>query len=140
MDWDDRVTDRRRPGAGVKQVAIVLSIVFAATLAVVVGKEMSADAMAVVVGVVCGVAAGLPTSLLLLVALTRKDHTRGERMAREGQGSFPPVVVVQGGGAGQGLPQGPQAGYWPAPMPEPSRDRQFQVVGGDDLLLDERRY
>jgi hypothetical protein len=140
MDWDDRVTDRGRSGSGIKQVAIVLSVVFAATLAIVVGKEMSSDAMAVVVGVVCGVAAGIPTSLLLMVALTRRDPSRGERTARGRQGDYPPVVVVQGGGASQGLPQGPQAGYWPSPMPESSMDRQWQIVGGDDLLVDERRY
>ena len=140
MDWDDRVTDRGRSGSGVKQVTIVLSVVFAATLAVVVGKEMCSDAMAVVIGVVCGVAASIPTSLLLMLALTRRDQLRGDRAERGRQGIYPPVVVVQGGDARQGLPQGPQAGYWPSPMPERSLDRQWQIVGGDDLLPDERRY
>lgn len=140
MNWDDRVKDSGGFGVGVRQVVIVLGTVFAATLAVVVGKQMSSEAMAVVVGVVCGVAAGIPTSMLLLVVLTRRDHKRVDEAERARHGNYPPVVVVQGSGGAQRLPQGPQAGYWPSPMPGPSVDRQFQVVGGDDLLLDERRY
>lgn len=140
MDWDDRVTDSRGFGTGLRQVAAVLGLVFAVTLAVVVGKQMSSDAMAVVVGVACGVAAGIPTSLLLLVVLTRKEQKRVDEVERVRQGNYPPVVVVQGSGGAHGLPQGPQAGYWPAPMTGPSVDRQFQVLGGDDLLLDDRRY
>ncbi len=140
MDWDDRGKDSGRFGTGVRQVAIVLGTVFAATLAVVVGKQMSSEAMAVVVGVVCGVAAGIPTSLLLLVVLTRKEQKRVDDVQRVRQGNYPPVVVVQGGGGTHGLPQVPQAGYWPSPMPGPSVDRQFQVVGGDGLLLDDLRY
>ena len=46
-------------GVGLKQIAVVLGLVFAVALAVVVGKQMSAEAMAVVVGVVCGVAAAI---------------------------------------------------------------------------------
>jgi hypothetical protein len=127
-----------------KQVAAVLALVFVIALAVVVGKQMSTEAMAVVIGVVCGVAAGIPTSVLLLVALTRRDRQRledEERQAarecqRHSERSYPPVVVIQGG-APQALPPGPQAGYWPAPMPGPPVSRQFHVVGGDDLLPDD---
>jgi hypothetical protein len=123
-----------------KQLAAVLGLVFAAVLAVVVGKQMSGDAMAVVVGVVCGVAAGIPTSLLLWVVLTRRERYRVDEMERQaGRGAYPPVVVIQGG-APQGLQPGPQAGYWPPPAPGPPANRQFQVVGGDDLIIDEGRY
>ena len=45
------------------------------------------------------------------------------------------VVVVQGGGQ-SALPPGPQAGYWPMSTPAPAASRQFQVLVGDDLLLD----
>jgi hypothetical protein len=119
---------------------VALGLGFAITLAVVVGKQMSAEAMAVVVGVVCGVAAGIPTSILLLVVFGRRDRMRMEELERQArQQSYPPVVVVQGG-APQGLPPGPpQGGYWPAPMPGPIETRQFHVVGGDDLLLDDGR-
>ena len=123
-----------------KQIAAVVGLVFAIALAVVVGKQMSAEAMAVVVGVVCGVAAGIPTSILLMVVLTRRDRQRldeSERQAR--QRNYPPVVVVQSGSA-QPMLQGPQAGYWPAPAPRPALNRQFHVVGGDDLLLDDGQW
>jgi hypothetical protein len=124
----------------IKQITVVLGLVFAVVLAVVVGKQMTAEAMAVVVGVVCGVAAGIPASILLLVVLTRRDRQRqdeAERQAR--QQNYPPVVVIQGG-AGQPMLPAAQAGYWPAPSPGPAFNRQFHVVGGEDLLLDDGQY
>jgi hypothetical protein len=38
-------------------------------------------------------------------------------------------------------PQPPalQGGYWPAPNAAPLVSRQFHVVGGDELLLDDNR-
>lgn len=123
-----------------RQIGAALGLIFAITLAVVVGKQMSSEAMAVVIGVVCGVAAGIPTSLLLLVVLTRRDRSRLDEMERQArQGSNPPVVVIQGG-APQALPMGPQGGYWASPMHGQPVNRQFHVVGGDDLLLDDGRY
>jgi hypothetical protein len=125
-----------------KQVSVGLAMVFAIALAVVVVKEMSTEAMAVVIGVVCGIAAGIPTSVLLLVALTHRDRRRIDEMYQEGKyggHKYPPVVVIQGG-APQALPQGPQAGYWPAPQPGPPVSREFQVVGGQDLLLDDEDF
>lgn len=127
-------------GLGIKQVLLVVGLVFAITLAVVVGKKMSAEAMAVVVGVVCGVAAAIPTSILLLVVFTRRDRQQLDEMqARSRQQGSPPVVVIQGGSP-QALPPGPQAGYWPAPQPGPAANREFHVVGGDDLLIEDGRW
>jgi hypothetical protein len=126
-------------GAGLrfKQVAVAMGLIFALTLAVVVGKQMSAEAMAVVVGVVCGVAAAVPTSVLLLVVLTRSErrrlHDQNPRQARAGQ--YPPVIVIQGGQP-QALPSGPYADYWPGPLPGPRAERSFQVVGGEELADD----
>jgi hypothetical protein len=128
----------------VKQVAAALALIFVIVLAVVVGTtlgRMNSETMAVVIGVVCGVAAGIPTAVLLVVALTRRDRQRledecAERQARQAARSYPPVVVIQGG-APQALPPGPQAGYWPAPMAGPPVQREFHVVGGDDLLFDD---
>jgi hypothetical protein len=116
-----------------------MGLVFAVTLAVIVGKELSTEAMAVVIGVVCGVAAGIPTSLLLLLALNRRDaQPDRDQDLQQARSGAPPIVVIQGGSP-QSLPQGPQAGYWPAPQSGPIVNRQFQVVGGDDLLLDDDR-
>jgi len=123
----------------VKQIAIGLGLVFAIVLAVVVAKKMSTEAMAVVIGVVCGVAAGLPTSVLLLMTLGRRDRRRMDEWDRQnGQGhrNYPPVVVIQGGQP-QALPQGSQGGYWPAPQSQQSVARDFNMVGGNDLLLDD---
>jgi hypothetical protein len=123
-----------------KHVAIVLAVVFVVALAIVVGKQMSSEAMAVVVGVACGVAAGIPTSLLLLMVLTRRERQRldeSDRRAR--QGTYPPVVVIQGSGA-LPLQAGPAAGYWPEPVPGPTGQRRFHVVGDDDLHSGEGHY
>lgn len=125
-------------GPGLKQAGVVLGLLFVGVLAVVVVKQMSAEAMAVVIGVICGVAAAIPTSLLLLVVLTRSDRRRYEEEDRKrNQGQFPPVVVIQGG-TPQALPPGSPGGYWPSPAPGPLADRQWQVVGGEELLEDGR--
>ena len=62
-----------------KQIGIILILgaIGATALAVAVGQNLSHDAAAVLIGVVCGVAAGIPTSLLLLVAINRREP-RGE--------------------------------------------------------------
>jgi anti-sigma factor RsiW len=124
---------------GIKQMVAALGLVFAVTLAIIVGKQMTTEAMAVVIGVVCGVLAGIPTSVLLLVALSRRDSLRAreETAARQAPANYPPVVVIQGGGTGQ---PALNSGYWPAPNAAPLVSRQFHVVGGDELLVDDNRY
>lgn len=96
--------------------------------------------MAVVVGIVCGVAAGIPTSVLLLLVMARRDRSNHEGKARSAHhGGNPPVVVIQGG-APQALTPGPQAGYWPALMPGmPPSHREFHVVGDEALHGEEWR-
>jgi hypothetical protein len=127
----------RRNGTNLKQLGVALIAIFVVALAIMVGKRMSAEALAVVIGVVCGVAASIPTSVLLLVVLNRHERENGRDMKqRVRHASQPPVVVIQGG-APQGLPQGLQSGYWPAPAHGPTASRQFHVVGGDDLVLDD---
>jgi hypothetical protein len=123
---------------GLKQVGLVLALAFSIALAIVVGKQMDTEAMAVVVGIVCGVAAGIPTSILLWVMISRREQHRVDdtvRRERQGQGPYPPVVVIQGAGQ-SGLPSGPPAGYWPSAPPSAHMDRQFQIVGGDDMIVD----
>jgi hypothetical protein len=123
-------------GVSARQAGIALAVLFVIVLAVVIGKKMSTEAMAVVIGVVCGVAAGIPTSLLLMLALTRRDRQQqAESGPQASQRNFPPVVVIQGG-TPQMMPSLPQAGYWPAATPPPSQ-RQFHIVGDDDLLTED---
>jgi hypothetical protein len=126
---------------GFKQISAALGLVFAVTLAIIVGKQMTTEAMAVVIGVVCGVLAGIPTSVLMLVALSRRDSLRAreEAAARHAPASYPPVVVIQGGAQQPQLPA-MQGGYWPAPNAAPLVSRQFHVVGGEELLADDNRY
>ena len=138
MDREQRGLDI---GAGLefRKVAVAMGLIFAITLAVVVGKQMSAEAMAVVVGVVCGVAAAVPTSLLLVLVLTRGERRRTHDEDQHYQarsGHYPPVVVIQGGGP-QALPPGVQGGYWPGAMPGPGSGRRFQIVGGEELVDDD---
>lgn len=120
----------------VKQTIVVLGLVFAVTLAIVVGRQLSTEAMAVVIGIVCGVAAGIPTSLLLFVVLSRREEGRDRDQERPRQarpnGSYPPVIVIQGG-APQAQPPMLPGGYWPAPQQGPLVNRQFHVVGNEDL-------
>jgi hypothetical protein len=115
------------------RVFLVLGLVFGITLAAVVGSRMSAEAMAVVVGIVCGVAAGIPTSALLLLVMGRRERRRphGEDRACR-SGATPPVVVIQGG-APQALSPGQEVGYWPAARPPAHAQRDFHVVGDEDL-------
>ena len=110
--------------------AVVLA--FAATLALVVGNRMSAEATAVVVGVVCGVAAAIPMSLLILLTLSRQrrqleEPTYGQRGGW--CGACTPVVVIQGG------PHAPNQLVPPSYStqtitlkPDPAQ-RQFRVIG-----------
>jgi hypothetical protein len=117
----------------VRRIVLLLGLVFAVALAVVVGRRMSAEAVAVVVGVVCGIAASIPTSVLLLVVLTRRERSRELADPQAHLRSYPPVVVIQGG-APQALPPGMPAGYWPSVPTDASIQRQFHVVGGEELL------
>ena len=113
-----------------KKVATIALIAFAVTLAVIIGQRMSTDAMAVVVGVACGVLASIPTSLLILAVSGR----RGEREVRQ-QRDYPPVVIVN--------PGNNQSRYLQPPFQSPpiqEQERQFRVIGDEDLVLDGGRY
>jgi hypothetical protein len=132
MDREYGDTDLGSGGPGLKHIVLVIGLAFAITLAVMIGKRMSSDAIAIVVGIVCGVLASLPPLGLLLVVVLRRDR-KEEKARLEENRAMPPVIVVQGG-APQALPPGMQPGYWPMAAPGMQGQRTFQVVGGDDLL------
>jgi len=116
-----------------KKVATIALIAFAVTLAVIIGQRMSTDAMAVVVGVACGVLASIPTSLLIL-AVSGRQGGRGEREVRQ-QRDYPPVVIVNPGNS--------QSRYLQPPFQAPpiqEQERQFRVIGDEDVVLDGGRY
>jgi len=102
-------------------------VAFSATLAIVVGYRMSAEAMAVVVGVVCGVLAGIPASLLILWAIGRRER-REERT-----GLYPPVVVINPGTPMHTSPQ--FQSLWPPALTSPT-PRQFKVIGEEETRVE----
>jgi hypothetical protein len=113
-----------------KKVATIAVMAFAVTLAVIIGKRMSTDAMAVVIGVACGVLASIPTSLLILAVSGR----RGEREVPQRR-DYPPVVIVNPGNS--------QPSYLQPPFSAPliqGQERQFRVIGDEDVVLEEGRY
>jgi len=109
-----------------------LLLVFAVTLAWVIGSRMSTEAMAVLVGVVVGVVAGIPMSLLIMMALNRpRPSEREDPFPNVPQsnrhGSYPPVVVIQGGLAQPGNALNP---YYPVHAPDlQTPTRSFRLVG-----------
>lgn len=115
--------------AGLKQAAVVLGIVLLGVLAVVVARQISAEAMAVTVGIVCGVGAAIPTSLLLLVVLTRSERRRMDEEERgrglSSQGQYPPVVVIQSDRSWGMAPAGDTWLHQGRPLPAP------RLVGTD---------
>ena len=134
MEREQKGTEPGIDGLGLKHIVTVIGLVFAITLAVMIGKRMSAEAMAIVVGIVCGVLASLPALLLLLVVLLRRDRKEDrDRTGQEERRTMPPVIVIQGG-APQALPPGMTPGYWPSAA-APLR-REFQLQDASHELQD----
>ena len=116
-------------------------VVFAVTLAVMVGKRMSADAMAIVIGVICGVLASIPTSLLVVWATGRRgaasnapDRTTQAALPP----GYPPVVVINPGqpfaahGYGRDSLSAPDGYPYANQLPPAAGPRTFKVVGDED--------
>jgi len=117
----------RRSGGRLSLVASVFGVTFAVVLAAIVGQRLSDQAISVLAGAVCGVGASIPTSLLILSLVRRRQESRPEPPR---QGGYPPVLVIQSPPAANGFTPH-QPGYLPPyaqPMP-----REFTVVGGGDL-------
>ena len=117
-----------------KSVSTVALIGFAVTMAMIIGQRMSTDGMAVVVGVACGVLASIPTSLLI-VAVSGRQGRRSEREVRQRRADYPPVVIVN---PGSNQPRYMQPPFQAPPIQAP--ERQFRVIGDEDMVLDEGRY
>ena len=114
------------------------AVAFGVVLAAVIGVRLDQAALAVIAGVACGVAASIPTGLLVVFLLRRRDAADEKRTARGyGREMAPPaqVVVV----APPAAPQLPQPASWPGGFasPTPAR-REFAVIGeeGTDDELD----
>ncbi len=121
-----------------KLFAGLAAMAFAVTLALIVGKRLSDEALSVLAGAVCGVGAAIPTSLIVVAVSRRQEEPR--RRERQHpmpqQGSYPPVVVVT-----------PQSGQqWPnnwnslPPSLAAPMERNFTVVGGSLADMEVTNY
>lgn len=119
-----------------KRVAIGLAGVFVAVLAIVIGKQMSADAMAVVVGVVCGIGASIPTTLLMLLLVSRRDEAQEQTKPFS---HMPSVMIVNPPGGVVSPYYQPPANQYLPPLTT-TGPRQFQVLGSDDYDDGQVRY
>ena len=101
------------------RAVVMVGAAFCLTLAIIVVRDLSSEALAVAIGVVCGVAAGIPATILLYVTLSGR-RMRSRRAGEEGQhtqrGAYPPVIIVQG--------QAP-------PLPQPSAPHCLPVQFGE---------
>jgi hypothetical protein len=120
----DETMDRGRGWGHMRVFAGLVTMAFAVTLAVVVGRRLSDEALAVLAGAVCGVGAAIPTSLLIVAVSRRRDERRVQPPVSQ-QGPYPPVVVVAPPG-GQQRPSGWNA--LPPSLAAPMQ-RHFTVVG-----------
>lgn len=112
-----------------KKFLFVVGVVFAITLAIVLGLKMSSDALAVIVGVVSGVLASVPTSAILVWVLRQRDRQIEAQMGQGYSGHYPPVVVVNGQGA-HGYDQSNGSPLSVGPTPVGGRD--FKVIGQEN--------
>ena len=116
-----------------RQSGIWGAVAFGIALAVVVGVRLDQAALAVVVGVACGVMASIPTSVLIISLLRRRDAKNERRVMRDVEHQVvqsPPMVVV----APPATPQLPQQGAWPGGYATPlPAQRQFAVIGEEEI-------
>lgn len=127
----------------------LLGVVFAVTLAVVVGQRLSAQAMAIVIGIIAGIAASIPTSLVVVWVTSRLALPREMYAApRRPEPRERPIVVMQAPPApnyaaapgyaapangGQYAAQGFSSGGYGG-QPQVLPPRRFTVVGGGRVL------
>lgn len=112
-----------------KHYLLLIGLVFAITLALVVGFRLSTEALAVTVGVGLGVAASIPTTVLVIFILLRHQN-RVEKQSNQIP-QQPPVVVVTSG------QNSPPHTYSPSisALPPPT-GRTFTIVGEEGTVLE----
>ncbi len=114
----------------VRAVLVLCAVIFAATLAGVIGFRLSTEGMAVVVGVLAGVAASIPTSLLVTWLATRRSAQPLPSVSppAEGEQREPRIIVVPA----PAYPPTPPP-YYPMSPAEFAPARRFTVLGSDTL-------
>jgi len=121
----------------VKNLFVIMLLVFVVSLALVLGSRLPVDALTVVIGVGCGVLASIPTSLLIMAVATHRESHSEQALSQQ---AYPPVVVVNAPpGQSQVGPGWPT--YGPTVLaPAPSASRQFHIIGEDDGGSGDRPY
>ena len=111
-----------------KRFFFVSGVVSITALSIIIATRMSADAMAVIIGIVCGVLASIPTSVVLVWVLRQRDRQLEMQSPTHRVGQYPPVVVVNGQGAGA------QSALMPPPTPTFTNGggRDFKVIGQEN--------
>jgi hypothetical protein len=120
----------------IRTIVYLCLLTFVITLAILIGWQLSNQAMAVMIGVIAGVTASIPTSLIVVWATLRSrvEPPAGTRPTE------PQVIIIHPSEASPGpsdeersltaLPAyaAPQAtGYGGPAVP-----RQFTIIGGED--------
>ena len=114
---------------GLKITAIFGIVLFAVVLAYIIGSRLSSEAIAVLAGSVCGVGAAIPTSLIIVFVVSRRNGLKKENNTvtiPQSQPTQPQIVVVPAMQYQQ--PQGlaPPQSTW-----RNSQPREFNVVGNE---------
>lgn len=106
-----------------KRGLLITAILFAVTLAVMIGLRLSTDALAVIIGVLFGIAASVPATLLLLFLMMRQQ----KQELPPPMTGYPPVVVING------QEKGPT--YAPPALPSFTNgtgSRKWTVIGDEE--------
>ncbi|MBI5304930.1 MAG: hypothetical protein HY868_22545 [Chloroflexi bacterium] len=125
--------DSMRNKDWLRNAGLLVALVFAVTLAIIVGNRLSNEAMAVLVGALCGISATLPVSLALMVAIN-KNWGRGEsrREEYESRPMQPPVYIIappQAAPWQSGFPM--DQTFLPPNAPTLGAPREFKIVGDE---------
>ena len=109
------------------------AIAFGVVLAIVIGVRLDQAALTAIVGVAFGIGASIPTGLLVVFLLRRKDAAESDHRSRTRDhvyGQTPSVVVV----APPATPQLPQPATWSGgPISTVPSTRQFAVIGEEGI-------
>ena len=137
-----------------KRIALLAGLLFVSILAFRITERLSTDAIGMGLGLLFGLIAGIPTALLVLAAVRRKEETTevSRNLARQQQLGYggpypglpqqPPVIILAGNGlpmqanGAPGYGQTHNAGYPLLPGP-PAQPRNFRVFGADDESIDD---
>jgi hypothetical protein len=120
-----------------RTIVYVCLLTFVVSLALLIGWQLSNQAMAVMFGVIAGVAASIPTSLIVVWA-TLRNPPEAPGSARPPE---PQVIIIHPSGATSPGPTDEERSLTALPAyaaPQaagyggPATSRQFTIIGGEE--------